>query len=168
MSEEGATLLDPVAVDAFKATLGSMLARSHRTVLQLTAGLSEEAARERLVADGSSARWVVGHLVASRDFMLKTLGAERLQEASFSEAFGFGSKPEGEPDATLAELLAAYRETEAPLSAALAAVRAEDLVRPAGRTTVRQHFELLVWHEAYHLGQLMLYRRAAGLDNPIG
>mgnify|MGYP001231032091 CR=1 FL=1 len=168
MSDSSPTLLDPAAVDALKATLGGMLTRNHRIVLQLTAGLSEEAAREPLVADGSSARWLVGHLAGYRDVMLETLGGERLQGPALDEAFGYGSKPEGEPEATLAELIAAYTAAEAPLNAALEAASAEDLARPSGKTTVRQRFEFLLWHEAYHLGQLMLYRRAAGLDNPIG
>lgn len=168
MSDTSATLLDPAAVDALKATLGGMLTRNHRIVLQLTAGLSEEAAREPLVADGSSARWLVGHLVGNRDSLLETLGGERVQDAAFGKAFGYGSKPEGEPEATLAELIAEYTAAEAPLAAALAAASAEDLARPVGKTTARQRFEFLLWHETYHLGQLMLYRRAAGLDNPIG
>ncbi len=161
-------MTDQLAAEFLRTTLADTLTRNHRMVLQLTADMPEAAALQPLVEDGSHMNWLVGHLVSNRDSILALLGEDRVRPAETDEAFGYGSKPTAEATATLAEQLRAYELANVPLLEAIAALTPEQLAAPAGRRSVRERLEFLVWHETYHLGQLMLYRRAAGLDNPIG
>lgn len=159
---------DQLTATFLRTALADTLTRNHRIVLQLTADMPEAASLVSLVEDGSHMNWLVGHLVGNRDSILALLGVGRVRPEEVDEAFGYGSKPAAEATATLAEQVRAYDLTNVPLLAAIAALTPEQLAAPASRRTVRERLEFLVWHETYHLGQLMLYRRAAGLDNPIG
>lgn len=85
-----------------------------------------------------------------------------------------GSVPVNDPAAYLAqaELLAAYRDGHQRVANALAAMEAAHLALPpqlprwasAFGTTGRVLQYLMVIHESHHIGQIMAWRRAAGLS----
>lgn len=157
---------------AVSSRLGAVLGRNAHMVGQLTGGMSEEAARTPLYEGGSHMNWLVGHLTGNRDSILRLLGAEPVRSTEESAATGYGSTAGAEPAFSLEQQLEAYREASSRLKAALSEVTAEQLAgpatTPAGEGTVADGLDFLTWHETYHVGQLMLYRRAAGLDSPIG
>lgn len=131
-------------------------------------GIDEAGARVPVVAGGSHLHWLLGHLVASRDALLERLGAERVWDAEEAKAFGRGSTAGAAEGMTVAQHLERLRAQQARLDALLPTVTPAALAREAGRMTVGGWVEFLAWHEAYHVGQATLYRRAAGLPSTIG
>lgn len=150
------------------ATLTEALERNRHTVARLTAGMPEDKAAATLVPGGSHMNWLIGHLVGNRDAMLRTLGLEGVRSQDDDESFGYGSAAEASVTLSLAQQLAHYEAASTRLAEAVADLSAAQLAAPSGGKTVRERLDFFMWHETYHLGQLMLYRRAAGLDNPIG
>lgn len=156
------------AAAAFRAALADTLTRNYRMVAQLAAGVPEDAALRPLVPGGSHMNWLVGHLVANRDEMLRTMGRDPVRAEADDEAFGYGSDAAGAATRPLTEQLRDYDLANPPLQQAVAELTPGLLASSAGKRSVQERLAFLAWHETYHLGQLMLYRRAAGLESPIG
>jgi uncharacterized damage-inducible protein DinB len=131
-------------------------------------GIDDHAAGVSLVDGGSNLHWLLGHLVASRDALLERLGAERVWDVDIARDFARGSAGAAPRVATIAEQLTRLRAQQARLETALVGIDRSALDRDAGRMTIGGWIEFMAWHETYHLGQAMLYRRAAGLPSTIG
>ncbi len=145
--------------------------RNLRVLTNLLDGIDDEAAQVRLVEGGSHLRWLLGHLVASRDGLLVRLGLERVWQADAARAFARGSAPElsgASDDTAVAVQLDRLRAQQERLAQAVVDVEDAVFEQTSGQRTVADWFEFLAWHETYHLGQVTLYRRAAGLASPIG
>ncbi len=142
---------------------------NHSLLTRNLEGLTNEQALVTLFEGGNHLNWLVAHLVAARDDMLATLGAERVRSADVDNAFDFGSKPPSPEEAwPLAQHLADYLTAHDRLLAALEAATDEQLAQPRGDNTLGYELNFMLWHEAYHVGQATLYRRKAGLKSPIG
>jgi uncharacterized damage-inducible protein DinB len=149
----------------------SVFDRNLRVLTNLLDGIDEDAARIRLFEGGSHLHWLLGHLVASRDGLLVMLGLERVWEVEAARPFDRGSVPDTDlasVDTTVVVQLERLHEQQARLARAVATAADATLERTSGSRTVGGWFEFLAWHETYHLGQVTLYRRAAGLPSPIG
>lgn len=149
----------------------SVFDRNLKLLTNLLDGLTEDAARQRLFDGGSDLHWLLGHLVASRDGLLALLDSERVWDEDAARTFGRGSSPDAAPpteDTSVGRQLERLGDQQAKLARLVET--AEDAVfeRLSGRRSVAAWFEFLAWHETYHLGQVTLYRRAAGLPSPIG
>ncbi len=150
------------------APLAEMLRLNVRLFGNCLDGLEDAAARARPSESTNSAAYVAGHLVESRFYMLKMLGAEQANPLR-----GFTGEWKGITDIaewpTLQELSAALSVAAAALDKRLDAITAAELdakVDPwfAGVTgSVFGMFNFMVQHESYHLGQLSLLRKYAGL-----
>jgi uncharacterized damage-inducible protein DinB len=117
------------------------------------------------------ALWFAGHMAQSDNFFLSLVAPERaVRMPDFQAKFGMGSQPTSDPSAypLPEEVLSAMRGRRAELLAALNAMSEEDLSKklPAGTpdflSDVLSVFELAVWHEGQHNGQLSVARRALG------
>lgn len=149
----------------------SVFDRNLRILTNLLDGIDEDAARIRLFDGGSHLHWLLGHLVASRDGLLSMLGLERVWDAEAARPFARGSAPDTDAtsdDTTLPAQLERLRSQQARLAEAVATAADTVYERTSGSRTVGGWFEFLAWHETYHVGQVTLYRRAAGLPSPIG
>ena len=148
---------------------GSVLERNLQILERMADGMDDAAADHAPVTGGSTLRWLLGHLLAYRDQMLRRLGAEPVWDEATAAPFKKGSQAAGGP--ALADMVAALR-TQAPrLAAAFEGADAAALAEPSTRAslgTLGAELEFFVWHDTYHIGQAALYRRAAGLDSPIG
>ncbi len=146
-----------------------VLERNLQVLLRMTDGMDDAAADHALVPGGSTLRWLLGHLLAYRDRMLRRLGAEPVWDEATAAPFERGTHAAGGPP--LADMVAALR-TQAPrLAAAFDSADTVALGQPSTRAslgTLGAELEFGVWHDTYHIGQAALYRRAAGLDSPIG
>ena len=117
---------------------------------------------------GHNPRWLVGHLALMRYRVAALVGlvlAAPAWEAVFARGSACTEVPaELDPRA----LVQAFHGAQAALAGHWDAVTAEQLAKPLGRTlpdgsdTVAGALRFLAWHEAYHLGQLGLFRRLAG------
>lgn len=117
------------------------------------------------------ALWFAGHMATSDNFFLSLVAPEKSRQLpDFQAKFGMGSQPTNDPLAYPApeSVLATMRERRESLLATLAALSEEDLGKktpdgaPEFLPDVASVFELAVWHEGQHRGQLSVARRALG------
>ena len=128
-------------------------------------------------ANCNHALWFVGHMATTDNFLLSMVQPERsgLPEG-FQAKFGVGSHPSDDPSTypPPEEVLGVMRERRQTLLSALDGFTDEDLKRstPAGAPDFLPDygsvFELAVWHEGLHAGQLTVVRRALGFPPVMG
>ncbi|MFZ5833432.1 MAG: DinB family protein [Planctomycetota bacterium] len=117
------------------------------------------------------ALWFVGHIGMVDNFMASRIDPARVDSpAGYREKFGMGSRPSGNPAdyPPVEEALAFFRARRAVVMELLAGLSDEDLAKPlppggpSFMTDVASVFESAAWHEALHLGQVTVARRALG------
>ena len=117
------------------------------------------------------ALWFVGHIGTVDDFMLRMVNPEKTSVPDgYREKFGMGSQPTANPDdyPPVEEVFTYWRRQREALLATLAGLSDDDLAKPAPEggpgfiTDVASIFEAATWHEAMHLGQVTIARRALG------
>lgn len=115
--------------------------------------------------------WFAGHMTTIDNFFLSLVAPEKVRPLpDFQSKFGMGSQPTSDPAAypPPEEVLAAMRERRAALLDVLDGLSDEELSRktpdgaPEFLPDVASVFELAVWHEGQHSGQLTVARRALG------
>lgn len=150
-------------------TFKSFATMTHTVVIENLNGVTDEQALMPLFEGGSHFNWLLGHIIAYRDTTLDMLGAERVRTVEEDSRYEYRSTATGSPGARpLAEQVADFGLAHERLMAALDNLTEEQLAQPHRRGTVGSRLEFVLWHEAYHSGQSILYRRAVGLSNPIG
>jgi hypothetical protein len=117
------------------------------------------------------ALWFAGHMANIDNFFLSLVAPEQARQMpEFAARFGMGSQPTGDPGdyPAPASVLETMRERRRTLLSVLDGMTDDDLARklPAGTpgflSDVGSVFELAVWHEGQHNGQLSVARRALG------
>lgn len=124
------------------------------------------------VAPGTNhALWFAGHMAVADNFFIGMIEPGRkISLDEFEAKFGMGSKPTSNADdyPPAAEVLDVMRERRAAVLDLLRRRSNDDLAKPmpVGTpdfwTDYGSVFEMLVWHEAMHLGQVSIVRRALG------
>lgn len=130
-------------------------------------GLTAEQAMAR-PTEGNSIAWIVGHVVYWRQAILKMAGGEPVW--ADGEAEGFKGTSRTNPvsvDKSWDALLAAYQDTHARLVARLNGDLALASRALAPGSELWGTLAKLHCHEAYHVGQIGLARRALGLPGAI-
>jgi uncharacterized damage-inducible protein DinB len=135
-------------------------------------GLSDANAGTSPDGGGNSAAWIAGHLVFSRFLYLKTLGATPAGAEEF-ERYRRGSQsvpPEGH--LPLALVTGRYLQLGEELALFLDQLPEARIDEPSptalpGTKTLGDTIAFFHMHDCYHLGQLGLARRAAGLKGAI-
>lgn len=153
----------PIGVPA-----GALAALHTRLFLNCLEGLDDPSARRRIDGHTNSAAFVAAHLVDSRAWTARTLGAEA--PAPFGGLLAYGTSIDD-----LAELpaLEAIREewgvVSRRLEARILTLTSAELAAPATQKfpvadpSLGGMLAFLLHHEAYHIGQLSLLRKVAGL-----
>lgn len=145
----------------------AILARNLSVLERDLRDLSQERTLIPFAPGASHANWLAGHLVTYRDVILGSIGAAKIAPEGIEATYTFGSTAPSHDDAIptgdLLDLMAAQQE---PLAAAFAATGDDVWASPSprGQMTVAQRAEFYVWHESYHAGQAILYRRLAGIE----
>lgn len=121
-----------------------------------------------------TAGWLVGHLAVTGDFGRRLCGRPPLCPKEWRAAFNPGSEPSTDPaaypsmQALCTSMLDVYADLgNAALGASMEILAAENPYAPtrAGFPTSGDFVAyLLTGHFAYHLGQLVVWRAAAGLE----
>jgi uncharacterized damage-inducible protein DinB len=126
---------------------------------------------------GNHALWFAGHMANTDNFFISLVAPQRaMEQPGFGTAFGMGSRPSRNlADYPQVEtVLTTMRERRQTLLDALASLSDEDLSRPtpAGAPDFIPDFgsvfELAVWHEGLHSGQLSMVRRSLGFAPVMG
>lgn len=122
-------------------------------------------------ANCNHALWFVGHMTSTDNFLLSLIAPEQTRQIEgLAARFGMGSQPTNNvADYPAAEVvLADMRERRAKLLEVLDGFSEEDLSRPTPKGApdflpdFASVFELAIWHEGIHSGQLTVTRRALG------
>jgi len=118
------------------------------------------------------AMWFVGHMASTDNYVISMVAPEKTVDlpANYNGLFGMGSKPVNDPATypSPEEALRLMRKCRQALLALLDKMSDEDLAKPiAGGgpeflTDNASVFELIVWHEGIHCGQMSVARRALG------
>ena len=120
---------------------------------------------------GNTPHWILGHVAASRRFMLRAAG-HALASEPWEALFGRGAAPGAATDGfpPVEELLTDVHASGEIVSELFPTMTDEAARAPAaqpmpdGSDTVAGMLHFLHFHETYHLGQLGLLRRMNGLD----
>lgn len=120
--------------------------------------------------------WLVGHLTFTCQALANVLGEQDWLPSSFAGRFGTGSVPLADVSAyeTKGAALARLRDAAARLANAVRAFPEAGLDGPFPDPAYREVFptirhaltQVLVGHTAYHVGQLVWWRKALGLAPP--
>ncbi|MCA9122779.1 MAG: DinB family protein [Planctomycetaceae bacterium] len=119
------------------------------------------------------ALWFVGHMANTDNFFISIVAPEQaVKRAGFAEKFGVGSHPTSDPNdyPSVEEVLAFMRERRAVLLGIFDLLTEEDFARatpegtPSFLADIGSVFEMAVWHEGLHSGQLSVTRRSLGFD----
>ncbi len=119
---------------------------------------------------GNCMNWVIGHIVSSREGMLKLLGEPPVLQPEAAARYERGTAPitsEGD-GLPLSKLLVALATSQERLLRGIADATEEkwnEAVPNFG--TARQAVHFLHFHESYHAGQIALLRRMAGKKGAI-
>jgi hypothetical protein len=117
------------------------------------------------------ALWFAGHMAMTDNFFLGMIApGQEKQYEGWDKYFGMGSKPTNDPDdyPPVAEVLDTMRERRTALLKALKGRSDAELAGPpAGGANdfipdLAAVYEVTNWHEALHLGQVTVVRRALG------
>ncbi|MBS0210716.1 MAG: DinB family protein [Planctomycetes bacterium] len=117
------------------------------------------------------ALWFAGHMATADNYFVSCLAPDKAKKfPSYDTQFGMGSQPTAEAAKypPIEEVLAAMRERRTTLMELLDSLKEDDLDKaPASGAsdflpTVGKVFEVAVWHEGLHSGQISVTRRALG------
>ena len=136
------------------------LGTNNHVIKQKTEGLSHADSMLQLPFPGNCMNWILGHILVYREQYLGVIdGVSKPDEGEFA-LYGFGSEPMTDSDKAipLEILLARLDDASEQVIAALKAMpesRLEEVLDEEQGVSVdeRLHF-YLVFHEAFHVGQL--------------
>jgi len=139
------------------------------------AGVTQEQDRVTPPVGGNCINWVLGHLTDTYNSFLPILGQEKVWQQEEGKPYARGSEPLA-PGVGLAwdRLLADWQEAESRFLAGLEAFDPDRFADKAPfsplddpNETMGSLLGLLVFHQAYHVGQLGVLRRVAGLETGV-
>ncbi len=123
---------------------------------------------------GNCMNWIIGHILASREGMLRLLGEPTVLSPEMAERYKRGSAPvtkasaakgDGMPFSKLMETLTTSQERLLHGIAKADEAKWSETVPNFG--TAREAVHFLHFHEAYHAGQIAILRRMAGKKGAI-
>jgi uncharacterized damage-inducible protein DinB len=124
---------------------------------------------------GNCLNWVVGHVVTTRNTMLKLLGREPVWDDDRAAPYRRASDPvTAETALPLAEIVEAFGVSQERLLEGLRGLGDEDLAAKApmsffkgDQETMGSALAAFLFHESYHVGQTGVLRRVAGKAGAI-
>ncbi len=153
------------------AGLGQAFKTNHWLIHQLVDGLSHADSIVQPPYQGNCLNWVLGHIIVSRNRVLKLLEVIPVWSNDEINLYDTGSKPitGDEQGIKFENLLATLDLAQDRIQTALDEIGSDQLdlvvetsrgIRPVGK-----HIAGLNWHETYHIGQLELLREIAQSSN---
>jgi hypothetical protein len=155
--------------DMTSALIARYFELSHETAHKDLAGITHEESVICRLPAGNSLNWVLGHIVATRNIVMQTLGAAAIWMPEEAAPYERGAKPSLDRKSArrLEEIIAALDRSQNAVVERIRALSAEDLSRRSPLGTVGDLLTALGFHEAYHVGQLGIQRRLMGKDGAI-
>ena len=135
-------------------------------------GLTHADSVLQLPFGGNCLNWTLGHITVTRWNVLAMAGDPDVQQVwNFGEARRYipGSAPitRSEDAVPFETLVAVFDRTQERLLAILRTMTLSNLDKPVENATLGARLSFYHTHEAYHAGQLEIYRRLAGKTDAI-
>jgi hypothetical protein len=145
---------------------------THWIIHKQAAGLTHEESVMQLPFRGNCFNWVVGHIIVSRDRVLKLLDEPAQLSEEETATYNTGSDPitQSETAVPFDKLLGILDETQDRIVAVLSEIpeeRLADIYDEERGTTIGERIAGLHWHETYHTGQLEILRQLAGKNDRV-
>ncbi len=145
-----------------------------RLIKMQTKGLSHADSLVHTPYNINCLNWVLGHIAASRDRVLRLIGSEPLLNQSETTRYQTDSEPiieDGPQVIKLERMLEILTTGQARIEAALAELSEADLLAevPVGERSMPLGSRLFgfYFHDTYHTGQTDLLRQIAGANDKI-
>jgi len=154
------------------AEMSAILARNLSILGRQTEGLTHADSMLQLPFRGNCLNWVLGHILVSRDYMLRLAGATPLWDETRSAPYGYGSEQMA-ADAGAVDMhtiLADLQRSQKRLAAAMAALDEDALDASSGERdgeSLRERLAFMTWHDGYHTGQTEYLRQLAGVNDKV-
>ncbi len=151
----------------------SELARLYETVYGVVrrnlGDIGEEESLQAPPGGANCVNWVFGHIVATRQVVLRLTGAGPWWDEERARTYSAGEDGSWSPDRALPlqVLLADYERSQQLLAGAFPGLSGEALTAPGFFGTVGDTLAFLQFHEGYHAGQLGILRRVLGKPGVI-
>ena len=152
-----------------KAAIG-MYAMTHRVIKLQTGGMTHQESLMQLPFGGNCMNWVLGHIMANRTNVENLMNLPTTWGPGEAERYRRGSAPVTESVEGVYELgtiLADLDRSQEQLVEALQAMKPRDMEQVRGDSTLGDRLAFFYFHEAYHAGQLEIFRQMAGKDAMI-
>ena len=148
--------------------LSAILRLNARLLINCLDGLTDEVARVRHAEGANSVTFIAAHVTDTRFFMLRTLGG--LLDNPLAVSFDKVKRIDDVTNwPTLDTIRAAWIDVSAAIDSQLQDATDDDLSAPVDRQfpgverTRLGALTFLVQHDSYHIGQVALLRKPAGL-----
>lgn len=146
----------------YNETINSYLQANYAVLHRALDGVSHEESLRELPGTGNNMHWILGHILVSRNGMCRLLDQPEICDPSFQKFFARGTRSAEPVSVQLDEMMNIYRDSQPYLTEM---VLAFDASRDPKRNS---ELAFLCFHEAYHIGQLGLLRRALGKKGVAG
>jgi hypothetical protein len=154
----------------FEENLVTVCERNYGVILAQVEGVTHDESVRQLPFRGNCMNWVIGHLIASHDDVLRVLGLPPTFREDERRRYARESAPitQSEEALPFADLLRTLATSQERLLTALRAATPDELaVKNERGQTTGERAEFLLWHQAYHIGQLELLRQLAGKNDKV-
>lgn len=151
--------------------------RSYREITAQVAGLTHDDSLVQLPFRGNCLNWVIGHIVSSRFNPIRKLGGTSPWTDEERARYRMGSAPITAENAHEAyrfeDILAALDDSQRALLDGLQRATPESLDARAfpddanDTRSLADYLAYMLWHEAYHTGQLEYLRQLAGKNDAV-
>ena len=150
----------------------TMLAQNLRVIGLQTEGLTHADSMLQLPFRGNCLNWVLGHMLVSRDYMLRIAGAETLWDNDKSAPYMFGSEAmtDDADSVPMENILADLERSQERLAETMASLDDETLDAPFDNErddSLRKRLAFMTWHDSYHTGQTEYLRQLSGTNDKV-
>ncbi len=158
------------------AGLTMILQRNYGVIQRQINGITHQQSLLQPPFRGNCLNWVLGHLVMSRQRILIMTEQPNVWTQEQCDRYERGSEPiiDGKDALPFEKIVADLTTTQERIQSWLEICSPDDLnveiiphKIPADAAPRWDWMEFLLWHEAYHLGNLEMLRQLAGTDDKV-
>jgi uncharacterized damage-inducible protein DinB len=127
-------------------------------------GFNSQNAIQTPEAGGNSATWLLSHIVATRQTPVLFSGGTPIWQQEQIQRWGKSPAPlEANENTNWDQLVTDLHKSQESLMAQLQTLQTSDLEKPTPFGPLSKAIPFFATHEAYHVGQLAMLRRALGM-----
>ena len=147
------------------------LAVDQRVIRRQLDGLQESDLFLQPQPRGNCANWILGHIVQSRQDILRSLGLDVFWTEEEEAIYKFGSEPitsQDCPHLPLERLLNDMVRSEEMIVTRLQSITDDELdVLDDEEPSLGKTINFQIWHEGYHTGQFEVLRQLSGVNDKV-